>query len=267
MRRATVMLLASFVGARPLGAQTQPTVEEHIVLGDAAHAALAPAQALQHYRAALACDSTNYTALWKAGRELVDLAKQIEGKDDSSKHLRDSLYSEARAFGEAAVRVNRNGADGHFTIAQALGRLSLTRGGKERVRFAQIIYDEAMKAIELDSTHDGSYHVLGAWHEEVMLLSKIQKMFAKLLFGAGFLSKGNWADAQRYLERAVALQPQNVFHRLELGEVYINVGKYSRAREQLRAIATLPIADVLDHQYQRQAVQLLEDIQGEKDET
>lgn len=267
MRSATVLLLASCVVPRPLGAQTRPTVEEHIALGDAAHAALAPAQALQHYRAALASDSTNYAALWKAGRELVDLAKQIEGKDDSSKHLRDSLYSEARAFGEAAVRVNANGADGHFTIAQALGRLSRTRGGKERVRFAQIIYDEAMKAIELDSTHDGSYHVLGAWHEEVMLLSRIQKIAAKLLFGAGFLSKGNWADAQRYLERAVALQPQNVFHRLELGGLYINVGQYSKAREQLRAIAALPIADVLDHQYQRQAVQLLEDIEGEKDET
>src|SRR2546426_3053711 len=101
---------------------------------------------------------SNYAALWKAGRELVDIAKQVQGKDDSSKHLRDSLYTAARAYGEAAVRVNPTGADGHFTIGQALGRLSRTKGGKERVRFAKIIYDEGMKAIELDSTHDGAYH-------------------------------------------------------------------------------------------------------------
>src|SRR2546426_12261704 len=81
---------------------------------------------------------SNYAALWKAGRELVDIAKQIEGKDDSSKHLRDSLYTAARAYGDAAVRVNPTGADGHFTVGQALGRLSRTRGGKERVRFAKI---------------------------------------------------------------------------------------------------------------------------------
>ena len=165
------------------------------------------------------------------------------------------------------MRVNPNGADGHYMIAQSLGRLSRTRGGKERVRFAQIIFDEANKAIALDSTHDGAYHVLGAWHEEVMLLSGLQKMFAKLLFGAGFLDKGNWADAQRYLERAVALKPQNIFHRYELAGVYIDVGKYSKAREQLNALETLPIADVLDHQYQTEAKQLLEDIKGEKDET
>src|SRR5205807_639579 len=81
--------------------------------------------------------------------------------------LGDSLYTAARAYGEAAVRVNPAGADGHFTVGQALGRLSRTKGGKERVRFAKIIYDEGMKAIELDSTHDGAYHLVGAWHAEV----------------------------------------------------------------------------------------------------
>src|SRR3989441_4949961 len=109
--RGAVLLLLSLAG--PARAQTHPTVAEHLVLGDSAHTALAPAQALQHYRAALAADSTNYAALWKAGRELVDIAKQVQGKDDSSKHLRDSLYTAARAYGEAAVRVNPTGADGH----------------------------------------------------------------------------------------------------------------------------------------------------------
>lgn len=265
--RGTAFLLVSLVVPAMLAAQAQPTVAEHIALGDSAHAALAPQQALGHYRAALALDSTNYAALWKAGRETVDMAKQIAGKDDSSKQLRDSLYVAARAYGEAAVRVNPNGADGHFTIAQALGRLSRTRGGKERVRFAKIIFDEAMKAIELDSTHDGAYHVVGAWHAEVKRLSGIQKFFAKALFGGGFLDKGNWDDAQKYLQRAVALKPQNIFHRLELAEVYVDLGKYAKAREEFTAIEPLPIADVLDHEYKQEAKQILEDIKGEKDET
>src|SRR5213594_4069206 len=120
MRGAASLLICLALPA-VLAAQAQPTVAEHIALGDSAHAALAPQQALGHYRAALAHDSTNYAALWKAGREAVDIAKQIEGKDDSSKQVRDSLYVMARAYGEAAVRVNPNGADGHFTVAQAMG--------------------------------------------------------------------------------------------------------------------------------------------------
>jgi tetratricopeptide (TPR) repeat protein len=267
MRGFRSLVLVCLAGPTLLAGQGRPTVAVHIARGDSAYAALAPQQALAHYRAALALDSLNYEALWKAGRELVDIAKQITGKNDSSKHLRDSLYTEARDFGETAVRVNPNGADGHFTIGQALGRLSRTKGGKERVRFAKIIYDEGMKAIELDSTHDGACHLVGAWHAEVKRLSGFEKFFAKTLFGGGFLDKGNWDDAQKYLEKAVALKPQNIFHRLELGEVYVDLGKYSKAREQFAAIASLPIADVLDHEYQQEAKQLLEDIKGEKDET
>src|SRR5947208_4010563 len=249
-----------------LPAQTPLTVAQHLALGDSAHAALVPAQALAHFRAAYAIDTSNYEVLWKTGRELVDIAKQIEGEDDSSRHRRDSLYMEARAFGEAAVRRNPGGADGHFLIGQALGRLSRTKGGKERVHFARIIYDEGMKAIELDSTHDGAYHLVGAWHAEVKRLSGFQKFFAKALFGGGFLDRGNWGDAQTYLEKAVALKPQNIFHRLDLAEVYVDLGRYSKAREQLTTIASLPIADVLDHDYQKEAAQLLDDIKGEKDE-
>jgi len=267
MRGFHALVLVCLAGPALLAGQARPSVAEHIARGDSAYAALAPQPALAHYRAALALDSLNYEALWKAGRELVDIAKQITGKNDSSKHLRDSLYTEARDFGEAAVRVNPNGADGHFTIGQALGRLSRTKGGKERVRFAKIIYDEGMKAVELDSTHDGACHLIGAWHAEVKRLSGFEKFFAKTLFGGGFLDKGNWDDAQKYLAKAVALKPQNIFHRLELGEVYVDLGKYSKAREQFAAIASLPVADVLDHEYKQEAKQLLEDIKGEKDET
>src|SRR5437870_11299719 len=146
MRGVRSLVLVCLVGPAALAGQARPTVAEHIALGDSAHAGLAPQQALGHYRAALALDSLNYEALWKTGRELVDIAKQITGKDDSSKHLRDSLYTAARTFGEAAVRVNPNGADGHFTIGQALGRLLRTKGGKEPARLAKLIHDAATNA-------------------------------------------------------------------------------------------------------------------------
>ena len=263
--RLVPSLLALALAIRPLGAQM--SAAEHNALGDSAHARLDPEEALRHYQAVLVDDSTNYEALWKAGRSMVDIAKQIQGDADSLKRRRDSLYSQARAYAEAAVRVNPNGAEGHFTIAQALGRLSRTRGGKERVRFARIIYDEANKAIELDSTYDGAYHVLGAWNAEIKRLSGFTRFFAKTLFGAGFMNKANWDDAQRYLERAVELKPQHVYHRLELAEVYIDIGKYTAAREQLTTIATLPVGDVSDPQYKKEAEDLLEEIKNEKDKT
>src|SRR5437879_13021348 len=117
MRSAASLLICLALPA-VLAAQAQPTVAEHIALGDSAHAALAPQQALGHYRAALAHDSANYAALWKAGREAVDIAKQIEGKDDSSKQVRDSLYVMARAYREAAAPGHHNGPDRHSPRGQ-----------------------------------------------------------------------------------------------------------------------------------------------------
>src|SRR5947199_433525 len=106
MRGLTSLVPACLAVPAVLAGQARPTVAEHIALGDSAYAALAPQQALGHYRAALALDSLNYQALWKAGRELVDIAKQITGKADASKHLRDSLYTEARALRDATVRLH-----------------------------------------------------------------------------------------------------------------------------------------------------------------
>ena len=109
--------------------------------------------------------------------------------------------------------------------------------------------------------------MLGAWNAEVKRLSGFTRFFAKALFGAGFMDKANWEDAQRFLERAVAIRPSHVYHRLELAQVYIDVGKYSRAREQLTTIETLPIGDVMDPTYKREAARLLTEIRDKKDES
>jgi len=249
----------------PASLRAQATVEEEIRKSDSLHVAMQPARALEHDRAALAIDSLSFGALWRAARDNIDIAKQLEGDDDATKHRRDSIYSVANDMAQAAVRVDSARPQGHSFIAQALGRLSLTRGGKQRVQFARIIYDEASRAIALDSNDDAAFHVLGAWHAEVKRLSSFTRFFAKTLFGAGFMGMANWADAQRYLERAVALKPAHIFHRLELARVYIDVGRYSAAREQLATIHGLPIADVLDPEYKRQAAALLDDIKDKRD--
>jgi tetratricopeptide (TPR) repeat protein len=258
------MALALAAAASPLAAQT---AAEHIKLGDSATTALQPAVALQHFQAALARDSMSYEANWKAARAIADIAKQIEGNADSLKKRRDSLYTVGRSFAERAIRADSMGADGHYALAMVLGRLSRTKGSKERVRYAKLIFDEATRAVTLNPNHDGAHHVLGAWNAEVKRLSGIQRFFAKALFGGGFMSVANWDDAVHHLERAVALNPEHIYHRLELAEVYVDVGQYTRAREQLTIIPTLPIRDVLDAQYKEDAAALLADIKNEKDKT
>jgi tetratricopeptide (TPR) repeat protein len=238
----------------------------HIAAGDSV-GLMHPDVQLRHYQAALVDDSTSYEANWRAAQAIANVAKQIQSNDDSLKNRRDSLYAVGRVYAERAIRADSMGADGHYVLSMVLGRLSRTKSSKERVRFAKIIYDEAMRAIELNPQHDNAHHVLGAWNAEVKRLSGIQRFFAKTLFGGGFMSKANWNDAVSHLQRAVELNPQHVYHRLELAEVYVDLGQYSKAREHLLVIPTLPNVDVEDAQIKQDAAALLEDIKNEKDET
>jgi len=243
-----------------------PAPGAHIAAGDSA-GQMHPDVQLHHYQAALAADSGDYDANWKAAQAIANVAKQIQGNADSLKNRRDSLYAVGRVYAERAIRADSTGADGHYVLSMVLGRLSRTKGSKERVKYAKVIYDEAEKAVALNPNHDNAHHVLGAWNAEVKRLSGIQRFFAKTLFGGGFMGKANWNDAVSHLQRAVELNPQHIYHRLELAEVYVDLGQYSKAREQLMVIPTLANQDVQDAEYKQDAAALLEDIKGEKDET
>ncbi len=260
--RLSLVLIAPLI----CGSLTAQSVAQHVAAGDSA-GLMHPDVQLRHYQAALAVDSLSYEANWKAARAIADVAKQIQGNDDSLKHRRDSLYAVGRVYAERAVRADSTQADGHYAVAMVLGRLSRTKGSKERVKYAKIIYDEATRAVQIKPNHNFAHHVLGAWNAEVERLSGFQRFFAKALFGGGFMSKANWDDAVAHLERAVAIRPDWIFHRLELAQIYTDVGAYSKAREQLMAIPALPTQDVLDPQYRREAADLLEKIKNEKDQT
>jgi tetratricopeptide (TPR) repeat protein len=260
--RLSLCLIASLI----CGSLAAQSVAQHVAAGDSA-GLMHPDIQLRHYQAALAIDSLSYEANWKAARAIADVAKQIQGNDDSLKLRRDSLYAVGRVYAERAIRADSTKADGHYALAMVLGRLSRTKGSKERVKYAKIIYDEATRAVQINPNHNFAHHVLGAWNAEVERLSSFQRFFAKALFGGGFMSKANWDDAVSHLERAVAIRPDWIYHRLELAQIYTDVGAYSKAREQLMAIPSLPTQDVLDPQYRKEAADLLERIRNQKDET
>ncbi len=253
------LLLAALTFGTSLQAQTDPG---RLARADSLHDALQPAAEIAELKAMLAADSNDYQVLWRLARAQVDLAKTIKGEHDYTKSVRDSVYSVARAYGERAVAADSNDAEGHFVVALALGELSLTRGGKERVKFAKTIYDEAARAVALNPDHDGAQHVLGAWHAEVKRLSGVTRFFAKMLFGAGFMDRASWDSATVHLERAVALKPDYIHHHLELAQVYVDLKRYADARAQLAIIPSLPDEDVLDGDHRAAAAALLATIRN-----
>jgi tetratricopeptide (TPR) repeat protein len=237
-------------------------VHDHVGLGTAAIQVHDLRNALAHYDAALALDSTDYEANWRAAMALLDQGELIPDNVKSSE--RDSLYARAERLARRAVAADSMGADGHFALAAAVGRASLTMGKKERIRRARVIRDEAMRAIELNPRHDGAYHILGRWNAEIMRLSGLSRFFAKRLLGAGIFGEASWEAAVSNMERAAALDPGRLYHRLELAEIYVDRKRYDDARTQLAELAALPDREIMDSVYRRQGAELAKEIEKKK---
>jgi tetratricopeptide (TPR) repeat protein len=240
--------------AGPAATLAAQTVADHVVMGTHATQAHDLSTGLAHFEAALDLDSLSYEANWRAAIVLIDLGEQIPNSVKSPE--RDSLYARAERLARRAVAADSMGAQGHFALAAAVGRASLTMGKKERIRRAAIVRDEALRTIALDPRHDGAYHILGRWNAEIMRLSGFSRFFAKSFLGAGIFKQASWGEAIANLERAVELDPGRLYHRLELAEVYTDRKRFADARRELAQVAARPRREIMDSVYQREAAAL-----------
>lgn len=243
--KLSIALLAAMLGVAPLaGAQT---AAEHIAAGDRDYAAMNLASSYRHYQEAIQADPNNAEALWKAARDAVDLG---EFTADGN---RKALYNQGQEYARRAVAAAPQSSIAHFVLARAIGRAALSMGARDRVKYAGEVRKEALEALRLDSLNAGAMDVMGMWNAEIMRLSGFTRFMAKNLLGGKVFSEASWDAAQRYLERAVQLEPDRVVHRLNLAGVYADRDNKAKAREEYQAVLRLPATEYNDRNYKAQA--------------
>jgi tetratricopeptide (TPR) repeat protein len=211
--------------------------------------------ATSHFEAALRHDPSSYEANWRLALVLIDVAKQTPDRLKSS--ARDSLYLQAESYARHAVAAKPDGAEGHFAVANAIGRGSLSMSAREKVRRATEVRAEALRAIELDPHHDGAWHILGRWNAEVERLPSLERFFARTFLGGAVFGTASWDEAERDLRLAVQYAPTRIVHRFDLAEILVSRKEWAAARQQLEMVASLPSVDVSDTSYKRQARELM----------
>jgi tetratricopeptide (TPR) repeat protein len=208
-------------------------------------------------RAQAPADTTSYDWLVKAANDAVD-----RGEFNPSEEQRKTLYRNAEQYARRAVAANPNDAEGHFQLARAIGRNALTMGSRDRVKYAAVVRDEALAALKVNPKHAGALHVMGVWNAEIMRLNGFVRMVAKNLLGGTVFSEANWDNAQKYLEEAVALEPNRITHHLDLGQVYADRDMKEKAREQYEWIARAPAMEYNDRNYKDEASRRLRDLRS-----
>lgn len=235
----------------------ESTADSLIQMGDREHGRLMPRDALERYEAALAHDSINYEALWKAAREAVNVGMLADQAD------RKEWYLRAVDCARRAVARRPDGVEGHHWLGVGLGRRALEEGVRTRVRIANEVRGQARRVLELDSLHPGGHHVLGQWHAEVRRLSGIERWVAGKILGGDDFADASWETAGAHLERAVELAPKQLIHRLELARIYLDLDEDELAREQLERILLLPPIEPTDPLHKEEAQRLLREMDAQ----
>jgi Tfp pilus assembly protein PilF len=251
-----VVLASGTVRGQDTTRQASP-VQADIVLGDSLYTARNAQAALADYEAAIAADSMNYEALWKAARSAVDLAEF-----DPDQAHRVGLYKKASAYARRAVAIHPDSATPHFHLARALGREALTYGPGTRVKYAKEVRAEALAALAIDSTNPGALHVMGAWNAEIMRLSGFSRFMAKNFLGGGIFNQASWKNAISYMEKSVKYDPNRLVHHLDLGKIYQDTGDKAKARAEYEAVVNGTVTDYNDPHYQDDARARLAKLSG-----
>jgi len=238
-----VVLAATALASRALPAQS---AAEHIALGNKEYEAMNAAAALAHYQEAIAIEPNNADALWRASTQAVDLG-------EFNVAARDSMYGLGEQYARRAVQADAKSSMAHFALAKALGRRALSLGARDRVKYAGVVRDEALAALAIDSTNAGALHVMGMWNANIMRLSGFVRFLAKNVLGGKTFDQANWNEAARYLERAVALEPQRIVHHLDLAGIYRDRGETAKAREEYQIALRSKQIEYNDRSYQQQA--------------
>jgi tetratricopeptide (TPR) repeat protein len=221
---------------------------DHVIRGDEAYAALKPADAIAHYEAAVAADSASYDALWKASRSLADLAEY-----EPDKGKRADMYRRAEQLARRAVAINPDDAEAYFHLARAVGRVALSHGPKDRVKYGKEVRALGLEALRLDPDHPGALHVMGMWNAEVRRLPGIARFFAKSFLGGQIFGSANWDEAVRLLSRAVEVDPQRLAHHLDLARIYRDIDQPDKARIHYQHVIDGAATDYNDGHYKQEA--------------
>lgn len=246
--RSTLISLVLWLAGGPVHSQLAP---DHVARGVAATRARNLPAALRQFEAALARDSLNYEANWRAAMTLGLMGDPFPLKPRSP--VRDSLYARAERYARRAVRANPAGAEGHVALAASLGRAAILVGAEEKVRRAGLIREEALRALAIDPQQDEAHHILGRWNAEVMRLPGIGRFMARHFLGAQVFKEASWPRAVHHMEQAVRLAPHRIAHRLALADVYVDAKQPRKAEDQLRLVHSMPVREAMDTNYKQQA--------------
>jgi tetratricopeptide (TPR) repeat protein len=210
-------------------------------------------QALSYYLPAEKLNPNDPALLVKIARQYAFRMSELEKKTDQIQAGRTALR-----YAERAVALAPNQCDPHLSVAICWGKLTPLLGNKEKIAASKQIKSSAERAVKLNPRDDYAWHLLGRWHQALANTGSATRAIAKLIYGE--LPAASNEEAVACFEKAIALNPARLIHKVELGRTYAMMGRHVEARKLIQQGLAMPNVEKDDADTKRRGRATLEEI-------
>ena len=210
-------------------------------------------QELLELNNAIALYPNNIDLLWRLARAHFEIADQTENKDIHKKHFYPGLDAVKKA-----IKLNPNSAKVNHWYAVLIGQIGLLEGTEQKIKNSYEVEKYALRAIELDSDYDGTYHVMGRWHYELANLSWIERKIAEWVYSTP--PEGGYDQAADFFKKAITVKEDEIRHYFWLAKTYLEMDAYKEAKKIFEKILILTPFDESDINMQSESKEYLEDL-------
>ena len=209
------------------------SAEELIQKGDVCYTNLQAAEALECYLPAEKLDPNNVRLLVRIAREYRHLMS--DATDPCEKR---QLANTAVDYAQRAVALAPNDPETQLALAISYGKILPMEETKQQIATQRLVKSAVDKVIALNPTNDLAWHVLGRWYLALADVGTVKRALARIAYGK--LPPAKYEDAVRCFEKAIALNPNRLMHRIELGRTYAAMGRDADARKFINKGLAMP---------------------------
>jgi tetratricopeptide (TPR) repeat protein len=232
------------------------TFDELISKADSLYAQSDMQNAFDYYEQAYSIDSSDYYLLLKLTRVCNDLGEYYYELRDEE--LSEIVVYEGVDFAERFSSLYPDSAKVYAYLAWSYGNQALFEGGKDKIKLAHKIKDNATLAISMDSTDYLPYVILGIYNRQISALSWFERLFANTFFGD--VPEGSFEESEKMMLEALELQPGLVIAAFHLSLTYKEMGEDEKEIEMLKKVLELPNLNFRDTYAKRKSKERLEDL-------
>ncbi|MCX6137775.1 MAG: tetratricopeptide repeat protein [Ignavibacteriales bacterium] len=202
----------------------------HLEEGDAYYYAFDNDRALAEYQLAFTQEPNNPQVLGRLIRVYNDYGRILLHRDKKA----EEFYRKAIPCADSLLRLAPSDPAAHFWSALSKGGLIQFVGVKEKIRLGKEVRDHANLSLRLDSTFSYPYVLLAVFEREAAKLNWLERTVARIVFGEDL--SGSFRTAERYLKKAIVLDPENATAYFELGWTYLAMDDKTRAIAAFRRV-------------------------------